>query len=157
MAGSVSGTIRSLPPLPRTISVFPSRPRADIGSDELRNPQAGGVEDFQQCHRPRPIMSLPRGGGGEQPVDLLFAQILGKRLALLRPIDRKRRVVGTETLGKQELEQLAQCGKTARGSSGRHPRLGLRMHVLTQAVAVGGEEILAQLAGVIEEPRRSRR
>ena len=95
-------------------------------------------------------MSLPRGGG-EQRSTSSSLRYLGSDWRFGRSIASDG-LSGRKPSANRNWNSWRNA-ETARGSSGRHPRLGLRMHVLTQAVAVGGEEIPAEHAGVLEEAK----
>jgi len=104
--------------------------------DQLRDAQAGGVQQLQQRRQAQTIRALQGVGGLEQLTDLGLAQQLGQRPALARRVDGGDGIVRSHALAHEEAVELA---------NGRQPpRRRARRH----AGAIEGGEIGAQGRGI---------
>ena len=128
-ATASSGTRRSFPPLPRTMSMSAALRAAETGkatSSLTRNPVAYSTsQQAIQANPPQPLAGRPGGiadpvaGRREHAVDIRDGEHLGQRSAALRALDRRRRIVASMTLGIEKPIELAQCRQPPRDRGGR--------------------------------------
>ena len=115
---------------------------------QLRDAQARGIEQLEQRVHPRGAQPLAGRaaldveallGDGEQAVDVLHRQDLGQPLALARPFQDLRGIVGALALGDEEAMELADRRELARRRRGLEAQGLERREIGAQVVCRGIE------------------
>ena len=132
-AGSLNGTIRSLPPLPRTSRKRGSRRAASGSVDQLRDAQPGRVEQFENAAQPRPA---PRRAIPEQRARAVSVSTSARGFSamVVRAAARRDQPSGRRpaTVADQKAEELPHRREPPRHGPRRHRVRSSRRQIISQ-------------------------